>query len=57
MAVEKRVLGASEFEDSSNLSVFAVPTMDFEEGSKGPNSVTHLMSKDKLVRDHITVRF
>lgn len=54
--MEKRVLGASEFEDSSNLSVFAVPTMDFEEGAKGPNSVTHMMSKDKLVRDHIRVR-
>ena len=55
VATEKRLLGRSEFADSSNLAVFAVPTMAFEESRKnGPNS--QHMQDDEVVRRHIEVR-
>jgi hypothetical protein len=56
IAAQKKVLGASEFENSSNLAVFAVPTLDFEEsGQNGNQSVMLLMAKDRLVKERITV--
>jgi hypothetical protein len=57
VAAEKKLLGVSEFENSSTLAVFAIPTLDFEEGGhNGNQNLMLLMAKDHLVREHIKVR-
>jgi hypothetical protein len=54
VAVEKRVLGHSEFSDSSNLAVFAVPTLEFEDDSQIGSALTH-MNEDAVVQKHLQV--
>lgn len=54
VAVEKRLLGHSEFADSSNLAVFAVPTLEFEGDSRSDPALTH-MNEDEVVQKHLQV--
>eukprot|EP00892_Ulva_mutabilis_P003499 jgi/Ulvmu1/1520/UM011_0250.1 len=54
VAAEKKILGHSSIEDSANLSVFAIPVMDFEEG--GLHSTTSRIAGSLLANDPLVLK-